>query len=130
MTGKRFLVYALVGVMAMVGLAGCGGGDDDDERAVGLVKTNKFLRFDPDRVPARVGQETTFTLQNDDDKQHNITINEVVTEPELNPISVDVGPKQTRAVRFTIRQQPRQDFLTFFCRFHQSEGMQGRLTLS
>lgn len=129
MGGKRWLSFALVGLLAAIGVTACGDGGGDDE-VVGLVKATDMLRFDPDRLSGRVGQEVDFTFQNDDDsRQHNITFNFILQPPEMNPLSVDVGPNQTRTVRFAIRERPRENFLTFFCRFHITEGMHGRLNL-
>jgi plastocyanin len=131
MGGKRWVLFTLIGLLCTVGLAGCGDGDDDED-VVGLVKATEMSRFVPDTLSARVGEEVNFTLQNDDeDRQHNVTVSFILIPPEMNPLSVDVGPKQTRTVRFTINQRPPggANFLTFFCRFHQAEGMQAKINL-
>jgi plastocyanin len=130
MGGRRQLVAAVViGVLATVGLAACGDGDDEaggDVERSGLV-ADDMLRFDPDEFEIELNEEVDFQFVNeDDDRQHNFTISSVFVD-EDTALSVDVAPGGETEVRFTVREQPRDGFLTFYCRFHQSEGMAGRI---
>lgn len=132
MGGKRFLTGALVGVIAVLGLAACGGGGDDDpEELTGVMKVKEdFLRFEPEEATIEFNEEIFFTFQNTDDVEHNFTISSIFTDvPGGTALSVDVPAGQSKPVRFTVRERPRDGFLTFYCRFHQGEGMAGKLTL-
>ena len=132
MRARRWLTTATIGVIAVMGLAACGDGEDDEAQPInrGITAVDKAgdLRFDPDVVSARLGQEVNFELVNEDEREHNFTLTFVFTDPD-NFVSVDVPARQSRSVRFTmLRDRPRDGFLTFHCRFHQAEGMQGRIT--
>jgi plastocyanin len=71
-----------------------------------------------------------FSFENEDNREHNFTLTFVFVDPD-NFLSVDVPAEQSRTVRFTmVRDRPRDGFLTFYCRFHQQEGMQGRITFA
>ena len=131
MGGRRWGSMALLGVIATVGLSACGGGGDDEGESVSRsgVVANDMFRFDPDEFTIDLNEEVEFQLVNeDDDRQHNFSISSVFTDVD-SALSVDVPPDDEREVRFTVRERPRDGFLTFFCRFHQSEGMHGRITV-
>lgn len=135
MRAKRWVTTAIVGVVATIGLAACGGdGDDDDDLrslARGLVASSETgdPRFEPEEVLAPLNQEVSFGVTNEDDREHNFTLTHVFTDPD-NFVNVDVPAGQSRSVRITIRERPRDGFLLFVCRFHQSEGMTGRILVS
>ncbi len=132
MGGKRLLTGTLVGVVAVFGLGACGGGGGEEvKELVGVVKVDdQFRRFDPDKATVRLNEETFFTFQNGSSEEHNFTIASVFTDvPGGTALSVDVPAGQSKPVRFTVRERPRDGFITFYCRFHQGEGMHGRLTL-
>jgi plastocyanin len=129
MRGRRWLTIALVGVLAVFGLGACGGGGGD-KALTGLVKANEDHRFDPDEINVRFNRQATFTFQNEDKKvAHNFTLTAIFTDPD-HFLTVDVAPGQTEQIKFTVSQRPRDGFLSFYCRFHQSEGMQGRIKVS
>ena len=132
MEGRRrlhWLATALVGVVAGVGLGACGDGDDDGGagRLAELTATD-MLRFDPEEFTVPFDQEYSFTFVNDDDERHNFTLSHVFVD-EDSFVNVDVEPNGTAEVSFTVRERPRDGFLTFYCRYHQSQGMAGRITL-
>ena len=134
MGGNRWLrgaLFGLVAVVAVFGLGACGGGSDEPDELTGVVKVKEdFLRFEPEEGTVELNEETFFTFQNTDDIEHNFTISSIFTdEPGGTALSVDVAPGQSKPVRFTVRERPRDGFITFYCRFHQAEGMHGRLTL-
>ncbi|MFN2506897.1 MAG: hypothetical protein ABR540_22240 [Acidimicrobiales bacterium] len=126
------MATTLIGVTAVLGLSACG--DDDDNAAPcsrDLVATD-MLRFEPDECEITFNQEVSFTLENqDDDREHNFNISSVFTDIQGGTaLSVDVPANSSREVKFTVRERPRDGFLTFRCRFHESEGMFGRITVS
>jgi plastocyanin len=130
MRRRQWASIGLITVLAIVGLSGCGGNGDDEE---GIdIKATKFLRFDPDELRTSLNRETLYVFQNEDDsREHNITIPFIFVDAELTrPVSVDVPSGQTKDVTFTVRERPRDGFLAFYCRFHQAEGMVGRIRLN
>ncbi len=131
MRAKRWVTTAMIGVIAVFGLGACGEDDNADERgalARGVVATTKAgePRWQPEELEAQLNQEVSFSVTNEDDREHNFTLTHVFTDPD-NFVEVDVPPQQSRSVRFTIRERPRDGFLSFYCRFHQAQGMQGKI---
>jgi plastocyanin len=132
MRAKRWVTTAMIGVIATFGLSACGGGDDDEAQSIGrgirATSQTGDPRFDPVVVSARLGQEVNFNFENEDEREHNFTLTFVFTDAD-SFVSVDVPARQSKPVRFMmLRDRPRDGFLTFYCRFHQQEGMQGRIT--
>ncbi len=130
MVRRRSLTAGLLVVVMAVGMSGCGGGDESGPKP-DLVAT-KLLRFEPDELNAPFNRQVTWSFKNnDDDRQHNFTLPFVFTDPatKTQNVSVDVRPGQTVDIVFTVTERPREDFLTFFCRFHQADGMNGRIRL-
>lgn len=127
--GGRRVAAAVVIAMAVVGLTGCGSGSSGPKELSVLQATNE-LRFKPDQFKVRLNQETVFTLQNTDkSRTHNFTLSSVFTDPD-HFVSVDVPAGQSRQVKFTVTQRPGPGYFTFYCRFHQGDGMAGRITLA
>jgi plastocyanin len=131
MEGRKlhWLATTVVGMVAVVGLSACGGGDDDDGGAgLGELTTTDMLRFDPEELEVPFEREFSFLLRNEDDERHNFTLSHVFVD-EDSFVNVDVEAKGTAEVSFIVRERPRDGFLTFYCRYHQSQGMSGRITL-
>ena len=130
MRGMRLLTAGCLAVVMAVGLAACGGDDDDvdtptlgapQEQAENAELVAKENRYEPDDLPVKQDQEVTFQFRNDDEVQHNFTVS------FLN-IDQDVAPGQTVDITLTATAPPENlDFYYFFCKFHQTEGMQGQL---
>lgn len=128
MRGKRLLASCATVVMA-VSLAACGGDDDDDggqtlgaereaEEAELVARDN---RFEPRELRAKQGQEITFTFHNEDEVKHNFRL-------AFLDIDQDVDPGQSVDIKLTATEPPENlDFYYFFCKYHQTEGMQGQL---
>ena len=129
MRAKRWVTTALIGVIAF-GLGACESDNEDERGALsrGVVATSKTgdPRWDPEELEARLNQEVSFSITNEDTREHNFTLTHVFTDPD-NFVNVDVPAGDARSVRFTIRERPRDGFLSFYCRFHQAEGMQGKI---
>jgi plastocyanin len=96
------------------------------------LTATKLLRFNPDHLSVRLNHQVTWTFHNDDkDHQHNFTLSYVFTDAtQTQNVSVDVGPGQTKDITFTVTEKPTAGFLTFYCRFHQSDGMNGKITVT
>lgn len=129
MGARRVVVAGLVGVLMAVGLGACGGNGGSEKAD---LTANKFMRFDPDQLSARLNRQMTLTFRNaDSSRQHNFTLSYVFTDPtQTQNVSVDVAPGQTKDVTFTVTERPQTGFLTFYCRFHQAEGMSGRIKIT
>ena len=127
---KHWLASAIVVLVAIVGLGACGGGDDDNDvgRGLGSLSATNLLRFDPDEFEVPFDREFSFTFRNDTDQRHNFTLSHVFVDLD-NFVDVDVEPKSSAQVTFTVKERPRDGFLTFYCTYHQSQGMSGRITL-
>jgi plastocyanin len=126
---KRFGAGLVVLVAVVVGLAGCGDGDDDEGRRVGgttadvIARSDPKPHFDPEELQARVGDEVSFTLRNEGDQVHNFTLS-------FLGVDQDVQPGQTVEIRFRVTEPPKGlDFFTFYDKNFQGEGMQGRLNV-
>lgn len=119
----RRALAGIIGVVMVLGLAGCGGGDDDNvlgsrNRADVLI-TN--MGFEPDKLEVRVGEEVRFTVANQDDRPHIFTLTFLDIEKEIPPgASTDI----------TLRapEVPPAGFYSFYSKNFQSEnGFQGQI---
>lgn len=131
MEGQRrkphWLATAVVGVVAVVGLGACGGDGDNGSGLAGLTATG-MLRFEPEEFEVPFDREYSFQFTNEDNERHNFTLSHVFVDLD-NFVNVDVEPNSSTTVSFTVKERPRDGFLTFYCRYHQSQGMAGRITL-
>ena len=130
MGARRWAATALVCVTAAVGLGACGGGGGNSEKAD--LTATKLLRFQPDQLSVRLNRQVTWTFHNDDkDREHNFTLSYVFTDPtQTHDVSVEVPPGQTKDITFTVSELPRAGFLSFYCRFHQAQGMNGKIKVT
>ena len=129
MVSRRWITTGLLVVVVGVGLGACGGGGESGPKP-DLVAT-KLLRFEPEQLSAPFNKQVTWSFKNEDtDREHNFTLPFVFTDAnKTQNISVDVGPGQTKDIVFTVTERPREPFLTFYCRFHQADGMNGKISL-
>ena len=126
----RVLLSGFLGLTMMFATAACGGGDDDDELTAD-VTMDETMRYDPDELEINLNEETTFTFVNRDDTVHNITVPGLSNDIEQNPIDVDVPPGQRGTLKLPkVTTAPRDGFFLFYCKYHQTEGMSGRLKIS
>ncbi len=127
--GMRATRRALAGIITAVmvlGLAGCGGGGDDDSNVLGgrgsradVVITKNG--FEPDELEMQVGQEVRFTVANEDDRPHSFTLTFLDVDQEIPPGGrTDITLKATEV--------PRDGFYSFYSKNHQSEnGFHGQI---
>jgi len=78
------------------------------------VEADDFY-FSPTFIKATPGQKLTIELKNEGSATHTFTSTELGVDKELKP-------DETASVDITV---PTADAVAFFCRFHQSSGMQG-----
>lgn len=76
--------------------------------------------FGPTVLEGEAGQQLTVMLFNEGDAPHTFTIDELGVDEELEPGTADV----TVEVTF-----PESGALPFYCRFHESGGMVGGLSV-
>ena len=117
-------------VVLSLGLGACGGGGDEELTADVKIEDDT-LRFDPDELEFDLNQETSFTFLNNDDVIHNVTIPGIAADAQQNAIDMDAPVGQRISVRIpAVANAPRDGFFLFYCKFHQTEGMSGRLRIS
>ncbi len=122
--GKRTRALAgLLGLVMLIGLTGCGGGGSDEAKKAD-VTVDRTFRFDPGKVEIDLNREDTFTFLNKDKVVHNVTV------PAF-AIDMDIPPGQRVSVKIpAVKEAPRDGFFSFYCKFHQTEGESGRITIS
>jgi plastocyanin len=127
--GAKVVVTGLLSLSMIMGMAACGGGDDDELTAD--VTMDETLRYDPNSLEITLNEENTFTFVNKDNKVHNITVPGLSNDIEQNAIDVDVQPNQRGTVKLPkVSEAPRDGFFLFYCKYHQTEGMSGRFKIS
>ncbi len=131
MRTRKLVVGGLV-VMSLLGLSGCGGGDDDERLTADVtVADEDVLAFEPNELEINLNEETTFTFLNDDDLVHNITVPAIFVNDVQNPVDVDLPRGQRVSVKIpAVAEVPRDGFFLFYCKYHQTQGMTGRITIS
>jgi plastocyanin len=128
MKGTARLAGLLVVAISVVALTACGGGGGDE--VPGTVKATSNFRFDPDSVTVRFDRETILTFKNTDKtRTHNFTLSYVFTDLD-NFVNVDAKPGETKEVKFTVKNKPASGFLTYYCTYHQGQGMHGRIKVT
>jgi plastocyanin len=127
--GARVIVSGLLSLSMVLGLAACGGGGGDELTAD--VTMDDTLRYDPKELEVNLNEETTFTFLNKDDTVHNITVPALSNDIEQNAIEVDVQPGTRGTLKLPkVTEAPRDGFFLFYCKYHQTQGMSGRLKIS
>jgi plastocyanin len=118
-------------VAMLLGSGACGGGGgSSDKRADVTVKANT-LRFEPDELDISLNKEDTFTFANNDNVVHNVTIPALSNDKEQNAIDMDMKPGERIAVKIpAVGTAPRDGFFLFYCKYHQTSGMSGRIKIS
>ncbi len=125
----RVVLSGLLSLVMVVALAACGGGGDDGPTAD--VSMDDTLRYDPNELEINLNEENTFTFVNRDNEVHNITVPGLSNDIEQNPIEVDVQPGQRGTLKLPkVSAAPRDGFFLFYCKYHQTEGMSGKIRIS
>ncbi|HEX2046974.1 MAG TPA: cupredoxin domain-containing protein [Acidimicrobiales bacterium] len=126
----RKTVLAGMMVLMLPGVVACGGGGDDELTADVKVEDDQ-LRYSPDELEIDLNREETFTFLNNDDVVHNVTIPALSHDDQFNAIDIDIPAGERVAVRVpAVAEAPRDGFFLFYCKYHQTEGMSGRLKIS
>ena len=131
MRGKwaKTVISGFLGLTMTLGMAACGGGGGDGLTAD--VTMDDTMRFDPNELEINLDEETTFTFLNKDNEVHNITIPALSNDIEQNAIEVDVAPGERGTLKLPkVTTAPRDGFFLFYCKYHQTEGMSGRIKIS
>ena len=103
---------------AVVLLGACGGGEATvDEAAIPDLTATDFS-FEPAELTGTVGEETAFEVANDGQAEHNVTIEE---------LGVDEDIEAGAHVFVTVTPEEAGEF-AFFCKFHP-EQMTGTLSV-
>jgi plastocyanin len=143
---RALVVPALVvPALAMLAIAGCGGGNDKKDNATKSTSTQKTTStngqtinskgtknvsgaknvelemddfyFKPTVLKGTPGQKLGIELKNEGKVEHNLTI----TNQQIDK-DVPAGGKAKVSITF-----PKSGTLSFFCKYHQAQGMRGSL---
>ena len=120
---KRIAGVGAVLVLALV-MVGCGGDDDDDDggsassSGTTISVTAENTKFSPTTLTGKDGEKVTFELDNKDDIEHNLTIEDL-------DVDKDVEGGETGKATATLKAGT----FTFFCEYHPQQ-MRGTLTVS
>lgn len=124
----KTVISGFLGLTMTFGMAACGGGGDELTADVTMDNT---MRYNPSGLDMNLNEETTFTFLNKDNKVHNITVPALSNDVEQNAIEIDVEPGQRGTLKLPkVTTAPRDGFFLFYCKYHQTEGMSGRLKIS
>ena len=126
--GMRATRRALAGIITAVmvlGLAGCGNGDDDNDNVLGSRNRADVLitdqGFEPDELEVRVNEEVRFTVANEDSRPHTFTLTFLDIEEEI-----PAGGSADITLRAP--EVPEAGFYSFYSKHHQSEnGFHGQI---
>ena len=127
----RAITLALLVAAIALGLAACGGGSSSSNESSGSGgsaesgsgKTEVELDddyFDPKTITGDPGKTVTLELKNEGNNEHNFTLS-------AQSVDQDVEAGEEAEVTVTI---PKSGSLTFYCKYHQSQGMEGMLQSS
>ena len=125
----RTVISGFLGLTLTFGMAACGGGNGD--KLTADVTMDDTLRYNPAELKIRLNEETTFTFLNKDNKVHNITVPALSNDVEQTAIEIDVQPGQRGTLKLPkVTTAPRDGFFLFYCKYHQTQGMSGKLKIS
>jgi plastocyanin len=124
---RRTYVLIAFALALALPLAGCGGDDDDggdsaaseEQRPSGPTTdiTARDFRFEPSEVTLEAGREVTIVLTNEDDAEHNITVED---------LDVDEDADGGEAGQATVT--PDAGSYDFQCKYHPNQ-MRGTITV-
>jgi plastocyanin len=125
----KTVISGFLGLTMTFGMAACGGGGGD--KLTADVTMDGTLRFDPSELKINLNEESTFTFLNKDNKVHNITVPALSNDIEQTAIEIDVQPGQRGTLKLPkVTTAPRDGFFLFYCKYHQTQGMSGKLKIS
>jgi plastocyanin len=127
----RAIILALLLFGAALGLAACGGygsssnsnSNSSSTSSSGSGKTEVELDdyyFKPKTIEGDPGKKITLELKNEGNTEHNFSLDE-------QSVSTDVAAGDEAEVTVTV---PKSGTLTFYCKYHRSQGMTGTLQAS
>jgi plastocyanin len=142
-------VVIVAGLLLILAAAGCGsssssssgtttessgGGGSGGRKAIAGVEANDHgtktvsketevelddYYFEPTVIQGKAGQKVTLELKNEGQVEHSFTL-------DAQHIDKTIGPGEDAKVTVTI---PASGAVSFYCKFHKSEGMAGALAV-
>lgn len=125
----RLAVSGLLVLTLAGGMSACGGGGGDELTAD--ISADSTHRYSPNELEVNLNEESTFTFRNKDKTVHNITVPGLSNDIQQNAVEVDVQPGERGSFKLPkIASAPRDGFFLFYCKYHQTEGMSGKIKIS
>ena len=121
MSGKRAVVGLLVGAMVVVGGAACGKSKSSSSGTTTLEAYASPFRFEPRAINAKVGQPIKISVENKSNVEHNFSV---------RTLSVSKDIEKGKTVDVPAFTPTRAETLTFFCKYHESQGMTGTINVA
>ena len=129
---KQWLTLLSVAIVLMLVLAACGSGDDDDDADAGedtsgsttgmAVAMQDAMKFVPDTITAKAGEEVEIALTNEGAIEHNMSIDDADVDETL-----DGG--ESSSFTFTAPDSPGEYKIYCDIPGHEAAGMVGTLVV-
>ena len=122
----RRLAIASIALVLMLAAAACGGGSGSNSNTSSESSASSSGKievemddyyFDPKVIKGKPGDTVTLELKNEGSVDHNF-------ELESQGVDQDVSAGSEAEVDVTI---PESGSVEFYCKFHESQGMEGKL---
>ncbi len=115
MRGLALFSIALAITLGLVACGGYGSSGGSGSGSSALELDDNY--FQPKTLKGAAGKKITVELKNEGKAEHNFTLSD-------QGIDQDLEPGKTAEVTVTV---PKSRTLTFYCKYHRSQGMTGTL---
>lgn len=126
----RLPAALLLTLLLALGLVACGGSDSDESNSAASpiadgaieVDMKDTMKFDPDTVTVKAGEDVVLVVKNTGAIPHNLTI-------EASDVDVTLDGKKSQTVEFTAPSDPGEYEIVCHEPGHENAGMVGTLVV-